>query len=171
MAIAVAASTRASPRVARTSARRFDTSTIWITVASSTPASAASGMCPTQGAATSMTISRATAWVDDASRDRAPLRTLTAVRAMAAVAGTPPKIGTTRFATPWPKSSRSESCRSPTDMPSATVAESRLSSAASAATAMAGTTSALSCDQAKSGRAGAGNPVGMAPMVSASSER
>ena len=35
-----------------------------------------------------------------ASRDLAPDRTLTAVRAIAAVAGMPPKNGTTRFARP-----------------------------------------------------------------------
>ena len=93
-------------------------------------------------------------WVTAASRDRAPVRTLTAVRAMAAVAGMPPKSGTTRLAMPWPNSSRSGSCRSPTLMPSATVAESRLSSAASAATATAGSSSAPSWPGSDAGQRG-----------------
>ena len=57
VAAAVAARTRASPRVARRSARMLDTSTICTTVAISTPASAASGILDTQPVATRTTSS------------------------------------------------------------------------------------------------------------------
>ena len=50
----------------------------------------------------------------------------------------PPSSGETRLARPWPNSSRSGSWRVETLIASATVADSRLSSAASAATATAG---------------------------------
>lgn len=106
-----------------------------IEVASSTPASAASGIFDTSGAAAN-TITASTAACDkDASREEAPLRTLTAVRAIAAVAGTPPNNGAAKFASPCPNSSLSGSCFCPTVIPSATVADSRDSSAARAATA------------------------------------
>ena len=74
-----------------------------------------------------------------ASRDRAPERTLTAVRAIAAVAGMPPNSGVTRLAMPLAEQLSVGVVASPTLMPSATVADIRLSSAASAATAIAGT--------------------------------
>ena len=90
------------------------------------------------GAAARRSPASTAAWVSAASREPAPERTLTAVRAIAAVAGTPPNSGAARFARPWPNSSRSGSWRSPTLMPSATVADSSDSSAASAATAAAG---------------------------------
>ena len=53
-----------------------------------------------------------------------PLFMLAIVRAIAPVAGIPPKNGTTIFATPWPISSVLELWRSPIT-PSATIAESR----------------------------------------------
>ena len=111
---------------------------MWMAVAISTPARAASGMSATHRAAASTTASRTSAWVSAASREVAPARTLTAVRAIAAVAGIPPNSGEPRLARPCPTSSRSESWRCPTLIPSATVADSRLSNAASAATATAG---------------------------------
>ena len=52
-----------------------------------------------------------TACTSAASREAAPARTLTAVRAIAPVAGTPPNSGATRLARPWPNSSRSGSWR------------------------------------------------------------
>ncbi len=84
----------------------LDTSTICTTVAISTPASAASGILDTQPVATRTTSRSASDCVIAPRRERPPLRTFTAVRAIAAVAGTPPKNGVTTLATPWPKSSR-----------------------------------------------------------------
>ena len=52
----------------------------------------------------------------------APDRILVAVRAMAPVAGSPPKSGDTMFATPCASSSTFELCRVP-DMRSATIAD------------------------------------------------
>ena len=66
---------------------------------------------------------------------------------------------------PCPKSSRSESWRSPTVIPSATVADIRLSSAARAATATAGSSSLLSCPGWMPGRDGEGSPTGIGPIV------
>ena len=138
MARKVRASTKASLREARTRARRLDTSTIRTAVAMSTPASAASGIHADHGREGEH---------DDQQHDRVddrgqpgprPDRTLTAVRAIAAVAGMPPSSGETRLARPWPNSSRSGSWRVETLIASATVADSRLSRAASAATATAG---------------------------------
>ena len=100
VAPAVVTRTTASPRVDRSSADRLDTRTMCTAVAMRTPASAASGIRPTKGAATSTATSRTAACVRAASRDLAPDLTLTAVRAIAAVAGTPPKSGTTRLANP-----------------------------------------------------------------------
>ena len=57
-------------------------------VTSSTPPSAAMGIRDTKGPSSSITSSSTTAWETDASRVRAPDRTLTAVRAMAPVATT-----------------------------------------------------------------------------------
>ena len=73
---------------------------MWMAVAISTPARAASGMSETQRAATSTTTSRTSAWVSAASREVAPARTFTAVRAIAAVAGMPPNSGDARLASP-----------------------------------------------------------------------
>ena len=101
-----------------------------------------------------------------ASRDRPPERTLTAVRAIAAVAGMPPNSGVTRFAIPWPNSSRSASWRSPTLIPSATVADIKLSSAANAATAIAGTSKLPTVPGWIGGRLGVGRPAGISPIVS-----
>ncbi len=113
VATAVTASTAASPRVERARARRLDTRTMCTAVATSTPARAARGISETQRAASSTTSSRKAAWVSAAHREVAPERTLTAVRAMAAVAGIPPNSGAARLASPWPTSSRSESWRWP----------------------------------------------------------
>ena len=114
---------------------------------------------------------RTRAWVSAASREPAPERTLTAVRAIAAVAGTPPNSGVARLATPWPNSSRSGSWRWPTLMPSATVADSSDSSAARAATAAAGATSARTgTGRGSRGRARA-VPPGRSPIRAASSGR
>ena len=68
--------------------------------------------------------------------ERAPERMLVAVRAMAPVAGMPPNSGETMLAIPCATNSTLGLCRSPV-MPSATTAESMLSSAASMATVKA----------------------------------
>ncbi len=67
---------------------------------------------------------------------RPPLLMFAEVRAIAPVAGSPPKKGQTRFAMPWATSSVLLSCRSPLK-PSATTAESRDSIAPSRAMAVA----------------------------------
>ena len=161
----VRASTKASLRETRTSARRLDTSTIRTAVAMSTPARAASGIQPTTGARASTTTSSTTECTTAASRDRAPDRTLTAVRAIAAVAGMPPSSGEAMLARPWPNSSRSGSWRVDTLIASATVADSRLSSAASAATATAGATSTRSSLHVTDGTVRVNSCDGSAPIV------
>ena len=136
---AVTTRMNASPPVERSTARTLCRSTIRTAVTISTPASAANGMAPTGAPRNSTTTSSTKAWITDASRVRAPARTFTAVRAMAPVAGMPPNSGATTLASPWPNSSRSGSYRRPAAaMPSATLAESRLSSAARRATASDG---------------------------------
>ncbi len=139
VARAVAANTTASLRVVRSRAPMLDTSTIRTAVARSTPASAASGIVATTGAESEYHPDQhggvrhgrqpgpgTGAHVHRGPGDRRR-------------AGIPPNRGAARFAMPWPNSSRSESCRSPALIESATVAESKLSNAASAATANAGT--------------------------------
>ena len=140
-----------------------------IAVASSTPASAASGIFETRGAAAKTITARIAAWVRAASRELAPVRTLTAVRAMAPVAGTPPNSGAAMLARPWPNSSRSGSCCWPTVMPSATEADSSDSRAASAATATAGASREPSAPGSRKASDGAGRPDGRSPIGFAAS--
>ena len=167
------ARTAASPRVERISAARLETRTMWMAVAISTPASAASGISETQRAATSTTSEqdqrmgqrrqprgRPGADVDRGSRDRA--RSPGSRR----TAGSPG----------WPAPGRRARGRSrdagPTLIPSATVADSRLSRAARAATATAGSSRASRSASGIRGSCGAGSPVGIRPIVAApSSER
>ncbi len=99
--------TAASARVERARASIEPTSIMRTEVAMSTPASAASGTCATSGASVSIMSASTIACVRDESRPAAPDRTFTAVRASAPEDGMPPKNGVTRFATPWPSSSRS----------------------------------------------------------------
>ena len=69
------------------------------------------------------------------------------------------------LARPWPNSSRSGSYRRPAAaMPSATFADSRLSSAASRATASAAENSIPNWDMSTVGREGVGSDPGSAPM-------
>ena len=77
-----------------------------------------------------------TEWHTAAIGERAPERTLAAVRASAPVAAMPPKNGTTMLPTPWAISSTSGSCLWPV-MPSATTADSSDSMAPSIAMAKA----------------------------------
>src|SRR3954453_14106662 len=109
------------------------------------------------------------AWMSAARRDPAPERTLTAVRAIAPVAGTPPNRGAARLARPWPNSSRSGLCLWLTPMPSATAADSSDSSAASAATASAGPASDHSADRSRNDSVGAASLAGNSPIRATSS--
>jgi hypothetical protein len=135
--LAVRTRTTASDLVERSTALTLWGSTIFTAVTIRTPASAARGIFATSVPATSTTRTSTKACTIAETRVRAPARTFTAVRAMAPVAGIPPKSGDARLASPCPKSSRSGSWRTASDMPSATFADRRLSIAASAATANA----------------------------------
>ena len=97
----------------------------------STPASALSGTRDMTGARTNMDASRASAWMMLTSRVWPPDLMPTLVRAMAAVAGTPPKKGMTMLPTPWATSSWL-ACRRMPVMLLATAPHSRLSTAPSA---------------------------------------
>lgn len=112
--------------------------------------------------------SRTTACMMPATGVRPPLLMLVMVRAMAPVAGIPPKMGERMLAIPCPTSSWLESWRSPMT-PSATVAESRDSMAPSTAMVMAGDTSCLMAVQFRSGTFMPGSSALMekrSPMVS-----
>ncbi len=122
-------------------------------------------MWATSGAAAKTMTASTAAWTSADSREAAPVRTLTAVRAIAPVAATPPNSGAARFASPCPNSSRSESCRSATLIASAAEADISDSSAASAATASAEGNRAGTCPVSKNPKEGAGMPAGRWPIV------
>ncbi len=164
VAAAVVSSSTASPRVERTIRATVPNSTIRTAVTIRTPASAASGIRASRPASANTETSRTTLWTTVATRVCAPARTLTAVRAIAPVAGIPPMNDTATLASPWPSSSRSGSCGSPSAIPSATLAESRLSRAASAATASTADRSVGRSVTANSGTCGYGRPAGMCPI-------
>jgi len=98
--IAVITKASASARVDRRMLRTVAACTIRTAVTMSTPERAASGMRPTGCAATSTTSSSTSACTTDASRVLAPERTLTAVRAIAPVAGMPPNSPAATEASP-----------------------------------------------------------------------
>ena len=98
--MAVTTSTIASLRVARSTARTLCGSTMRTAVTISTPASAASGIFDTSDPPRYTTATRTSACTTAATRVRAPARTLTAVRAIAPVAGMPPNNGDARLARP-----------------------------------------------------------------------
>lgn len=106
---AVITNTTASDLVEPSTARTVDGSIMRHEVTISTPASAASGMCETTVAPTSTIASKSRPCTIAATRVRAPARMLTAVRAMAPVAGRPPKRPEASDARPCPTSSRSAS--------------------------------------------------------------
>ncbi|MFT3915001.1 MAG: hypothetical protein QM704_13055 [Anaeromyxobacteraceae bacterium] len=85
-------------------------------------ASALMGRYPSKGASTSTAASTTRACTAAETGLRPPERMLVAVRAMAPVAGMPPKNGAITLPTPWASSSASGSCRVRA-MPSATTAE------------------------------------------------
>jgi len=111
-----------------------------------------------------MTMASTAAWVSADSRETAPDLTLTAVRSIAPVAATPPKIGAIRLASPCPNSSRLGSCRSATLIESAADADISDSSAPSAATAKAGGINDVRLDPDTKPSEGAGSPSGSVPI-------
>ena len=106
---AVTTNATASARVDRTIERTVATCTMRTAVTMRTPDSAASGIAPTGPAATSTIASSTRAWTTTDTRVRPPARTFTAVRAIAPVAGIPPKKPEPMDARPCPTSSRSGS--------------------------------------------------------------
>ena len=92
----------------------------------STAAKQLIGIIPTNVPKNSSTSSNTTACTIPATGVRPPLLMFVIVRAIAPVAGIPPKNGTTTFATPCAISSVFELCLSPIT-PSATIALSKLS--------------------------------------------
>ena len=99
---------------------------------------------------------------------RPPLLMFVIVRAMAPVAGIPPKIGEARLAIPCAISSVLELCLSPMT-PSATVAESNDSMAPRMAIVMAGDTSDLMTSHVSEGTSAPGNWLdieNLSPIVS-----
>ena len=87
------------------------------------PASVAIGISAAQRPKNSVMSRSVTAWVIPAIGVRPPFLTFVAVRAIAPVAGMPPKSGETMFAMPCATSSMFDRCRPPI-MPSATTADS-----------------------------------------------
>ena len=128
------------------------------------PASAASGISFAWEPNSSKITVSVTAWMMPATGVRAPLRMFVAVRAIAPVAGIPPKSTEPMLPIPCPISSVSGRWRSPV-MPSATVALSSDSIAARSAMVIAGTKSCGSSFQRKSGREGEGSACGSSPNL------
>ena len=126
------------------------------------PASVAIGMCAASGPATARTTSRVAACVRPAIGVVPPLRMLVAVRAIAPVAGIPPKSGDAMLATPWATSSVFARCRLPVSE-SATTADSSDSMAASSAMVNAGVTSSGRRCSDTFGKRGHGRPRGSSP--------
>ncbi len=156
--------TTASDRVARITDLTLWTSTIRTAVTMSTPASAASGMRATSPPPKKTTAISTTECTIADTRVRAPARTFTAVRAIAPVAGIPPKSGETTFASPWPNSSRSGSWWAVSTRPSATFADRRLSIAPRAATASAAPNRSLMRPNGNDGKEGVGSESGSLPI-------
>ncbi len=125
-------------------------------------ASVARGMSPAHRPKNNVIRSSVTAWVMPATGVRPPFFTFVAVRAIAPVAGMPPKTGETMFATPCATSSMLERCRPPI-MPSATTADSRDSIAASSAIVNAGPASDATSGSVTCGSEGCGRPAWIAP--------
>jgi hypothetical protein len=154
-----------SDLVARATVATFPTSTMRTAVTMSTPARAASGISATSPDPTNTTAISTSEWTIEATRVWAPALTFTAVRAIAPVAGTPPNSGTIMLARPWPISSRLGSCRPTPAIPSATLADSRLSSAARAATASTAPNRSETTPASNAGNEGVGSDDGKAPIT------
>jgi hypothetical protein len=128
----------------------------------SVPARTAIGTAAASGAANSRITSSVTAWHMPATGVRPPERTLVAVRAIAPVAGSPPKSGEAMLAIPCAKSSTLELCRPPVSR-SATTADISDSIAPSIATVSVGDSSVRIRSGRKRGMWNAGRPDGMPP--------
>ena len=100
-----------------------------------------------------MMSSKVTLCTIPATGVRPPFLTFVAVRAIAPVAGMPPKMGEARFAIPCATSSILERLRPPI-MPSETTAESSDSTPPSSAIVNAGPMSPAARDRVSGGRAG-----------------
>src|SRR2546428_2944598 len=96
--------------------------------------------------------------------DAAPFLILVAVRAIAPVAGMPPKRGVTILAIPCPMSSRLLLCLLP-DMPSATTADNKDSIPPSMAITNAGGSNSFIFSKENCGRVSVGSMLGIAPKV------
>ena len=153
----VVSNTTTSARGARRCARKLRHSDMWYATMVKMPASVAMGMsaahCPTNSAINSST----TACTMPATGVRPPLLILVAVRAIAPVAGNPPKSGETTLATPCATSSMFERCLPPI-IPSATTALSSDSMAASSAIVTAGPARLRTSSMVTCGTCGTGNP-------------
>ena len=134
----------------------------------STPARQAMGIYCASGMRKRKMSSSTAAWMMPATGVRPPLLMFVIVRAMAPVAGMPPKMGLARLAMPCAMSSVFELWRSPMT-PSATVAESSDSMAPRMAMVMAGETSPLTTSHVSWGTCAPGSSLEMekrSPMVS-----
>ncbi len=102
------------------------------------------------------------AWVMPATGERAPARTLVAVRTIAPVAGRPPTRAEAVFATPCATSSQLDRCRPPV-MPSDTTADSRDSTPPRNAIVNALGRSSWSLARSNDGSCGTGSSRGIGP--------
>src|SRR5581483_3853299 len=91
-----------------------------------------------------------------------PFLTFVAVRAIAPVAGMPPKSGEAILATPWATNSKLDLWRPPI-MPSATTADNSDSIAAKSATAVADGNNVFISGQETDGHCQCGKPCGIPP--------
>ncbi len=130
--INVVSKTASVPPDCLTSERNVRHSLMLYATTTSTPARQAIGICLVRSPKNNRISNRTTACITPATGERPPLLMLVIVRAMAPVAGIPPKNGVTMLATPCATSSMFELCRLPIT-PSATVADNRDSIAPSMA--------------------------------------
>lgn len=166
----VTAKTAPSAREWRQSLRKDAGLSIRKATEKSTAASAGMGMRSMTDAVAYTATRRASAWTIAARRVFAPAWTLAPERAMTPVTGMPPKKAHARLPRPCPMSSWSGSLRAlPGDIFSTAVADSRVSSEASAKTSRVEPASEASEMPAGSaGRRGAGSERGISPMVATS---
>ena len=130
---------------------------MWYATTTRIAASVAIGINAAHRPAASVITSSVSACTMPATGVRPPFLTFVAVRAMAPVAGMPPKIGDAMFATPCATSSMFERWRPPI-MPSATTAESSDSIAASSAIVKAGPIRTVTWASERSRQRGRRNP-------------
>src|SRR3954447_196472 len=109
-------------------------------------------------------MSSVIAWMTPATGVLAPARMFVAVRAIAPVAGMPANKGEAKLARPCASSSTLELCLVPL-IPSATTAESRLSTAARSATVSAEGNKGITWSSRNSGIESFGSPAGIPPNL------